>query len=114
MVEIAISRIGDIDRKKYFPGNFVTIRGRVIRIYLDISRYEAHLIVEDGKGRILIKVKKASSQTVMIGAIVNVRGALRLYEDRLFIESSNIFKLQPVGDEFSELAEIPVPKEEKI
>jgi len=80
-VEVIVSQIGSIDKKRFFPGNFVTIRGRVIRLYFDIFRRDAYLTVEDGTGGILVRVKEAPSQTVMVGTVVNVRGALKIYEN---------------------------------
>jgi len=97
--------------EEFYPGNWASIRGRIISLFCDVAYTRAYMTVSDDSGMILIKVQNAASQTVFVGAIVSIRGETALYEGKTCLKATDVSKMQPVEDGYSQLAELPVPKE---
>jgi len=107
-----LNKIEDLD--DMYSGNHVLIRGRVVRLYYDSSDNHAYLTVADHSGMVLAKVSKGPAQTILVGAIVHVRGTIALSKDMIYVNAQEVAKIQTVEDGYSQLAEIPLPKEDEI
>jgi hypothetical protein len=106
------SKIKDLDSMP--PGKSVLIRGRTIRVYYDATGLRAYLTVADDSGVILSKVQNAVSQTILVGAIVNVRGKTAIHKGKIYLKTNEVTKIQDVEEGYSQLADISVPKEDEI
>ncbi len=96
--------------EEFYPGNWASIRGRIISLFYDVADTGAYMTISDYSGMILIKVQNAASQTIFVGAIVSIRGETALYEGKTCFKAKDVSKMQPVEDGYSQLAELPVPK----
>ncbi len=107
-----LNKIEDLD--DMYSGNHVLIRGRVVGLYYDPFGNHAYLTVVDHSGMVLAEVGKGPAQTILIGAIVHVRGTIALSKDLIYVSAQEVSKIQTVEDGYSQLAEIPLPKEDEI
>ena len=107
-----LNKIEDLD--SMYSGNHVLIRGRVVALYYDSFGNSAYLTVTDHSSMVLAKVSKGPAQTILVGAIVHVRGTIALSKDLIYVDAQEVSKIQTVEDGYSELAEIPLPKEDEI
>lgn len=105
-------RIENLD-KLYF-GNLVAIRGRVIGLYYDSIDRHVYFTVADRSGMVLVKVTEGSSQTIFTGAVVHVRGKIALHDNKVYVTTKDISKMQTVEDAYTEFAEVPIPEESDV
>ena len=105
-------RIENLD--KLYSGNLVAIRGRVIGLYYDSIDRHVYFTVADRSGMVLVKVTEGSSQTIFTGAVVHVRGKIALHDNKVYVTTKDISKMQTVEDAYTEFAEVPIPEESDI
>jgi len=112
VIEYQLDKIENLD--KLYSGKLVSIHGRVIGLYYDSFESHAYFTVADPSGMVLVKVVEGNSQTILLGAIVHIRGKIALHDKRVYVTTKDVSKMQTVEDAYTEFAEVPVPKESDI
>jgi hypothetical protein len=102
------------DLEEMYPGNYVSVRGRVVWLFYNKAHMRAYLTLADDSGMVLAKVQNASSQTIFVGAIVSIRAEIASHEDRIYLKTKEISKMQNVEDGYAQLATISIPKENDL
>lgn len=97
------------DLSEMHPGNYVSVRGRVVWLFYDKAYTRAYLTLADDSGMVLAKVENAASQTIFVGAIVNVRAEVATYQERVYLKTKEISKMQDVEDGYAQLANVSIP-----
>ncbi|MGQ9641872.1 MAG: hypothetical protein ACUVUF_07090 [Candidatus Bathycorpusculaceae bacterium] len=83
-------------------------------MFYDKAYMHAYFTLADDSGMVLTKVQNATSQTIFIGAIVNVRAEIASYKERIYLKTKEISKIQNVEDGYAQLATVSIPKEDKF
>ncbi|MGB9714002.1 MAG: hypothetical protein ACPLZC_03365 [Candidatus Bathyarchaeales archaeon] len=102
------------DLEEMYPGNYVSVRGRVVRLFYDKAYTRAYLTLADDSGMVLAKVQNAASQTIFVGAIVNVRAEIAVYRERVYLKTKEISKMQDVENGYAQLADVSIPKSDVL
>jgi hypothetical protein len=102
------------DLEELYPGNYVSVRGRVVGLFYDKAYMRAYLTVADESGMILAKVQNAVSQTIFVGAIVDVRAEIAFHNERIYLKTKEISKMQSVEDGYTQLAAMPLPEKNEL
>jgi len=111
-LEYSLIKIRDLE--EMYSGNYVLIRGRVNSLYYDAVNIRAYLSVDDDSGMVLSQVQNAVSQTIFLGAVVNIRGEIALHKGKIYVKTKEISKMQTAEDGYSQFAGIPVPNESEL
>jgi hypothetical protein len=102
------------DLEEMYPGNYVSVRGRVVWLFYDKAYMHAYLTLADDSGMVLAKVQNAASQTIFVGAIVNVRAEIASCNERIYLKTKEISKMQDVEDGYAQLATVSIPKDDVL
>jgi len=102
------------DLEEMYPGNYVSVRGRVVWLFYDKAYMHAYLTLADDSGMVLAKAQNEASQTIFVGAIVNVRAEIVSCNERIYLKTKEISKMQDVEDGYAQLATVPIPKSDVL
>ena len=102
------------DLEEMYPGNYVSVRGRVVWLFYDKAYMHAYLTLADDSGMVLAKAQNEASQTIFVGAIVNVRAEIVSCNERIYLKTKEISEMQDVEDGYAQLATVPIPKSDVL